>query len=211
MQRVISGENMNKYLLMAVAFLSFAACSKAERINGTYVALAPSNLLVEDNLNPLNVHNTTPKLTWYSNVKKQHAYHVQVASSEQDLLAGQADLWNSGKVIDQRSVNIAYMGKALVSNQKAVWRVRVWPEGAEQPGQWSEPQFWEMGLLDESDWPMDWMQYAAFVHPNIQEKIPNAKYEKQLGVVEQLKDQPTASLFRHSFSLNPTKKIVKDR
>ena len=227
MQRVISGENMNKYLLMAVAFLSFAACSKAERINGTYVALAPSNLLVEDNLNPLNVHNTTPKLTWYSNVKKQHAYHVQVASSEQDLLAGQADLWNSGKVIDQRSVNIAYMGKALVSNQKAVWRVRVWPEGAEQPGQWSEPQFWEMGLLDESDWQakwlqvktrtvadltnhaMDWMQYAAFVHPNIQEKTPKAKYEKQLGVVEQLKDQPTASLFRHSFSLNQNKKIVK--
>lgn len=190
-------------------------------------SLAPSHLLVEDNITPLNVHSVTPSLTWHANVKKQQAYQVHVASSQQLLDAGKPDLWDSGQVRDQRSVNIAYQGKPLSSNQRAFWRVRVWPDGASEPSSWSGIEHWDMGLMSLNDWQakwiqvttpnvakitsntLDWMQYAANVHKNIDEKIPKSKYKKQLGVLEQLKEQPSASLFRYSFDMVSDKNITQ--
>ena len=186
----------------------------------------PSNLLVEDNIHPLNVHTETPRLSWHANVKAQEAFQIQVATSRDKLISGLPDLWDSEKVISSISVNVPYQGTALEANSKAVWRVRVWPKGAEQPGEWSTPSTWEMGLLNKSDWRakwlqvkqrdiaqvtkdrMDWIKYAANVHPNITEKLTETAFSKQLSVVEQLKQQPTASLFRHSFTTETGKKIA---
>lgn len=214
--------------LMLVAQLSLLiACSNQDPDHEGIFAKAPSNLRTEDIVEPLNVHNTTPRLSWYANIKKQRAFQIQVASSEQHLAIDDADLWDSDKVVDERSINIAYQGKNLSSKQKAVWRVRVWGNESEQPGPWSKPSSWEMGLLNASDWQakwlqvkdrsvaditentLDWMHYAASIHPEIQEKLPEKKHQLQLSVVEQLKAQPTASLFRYSFNTENEKQIVR--
>ncbi|WAJ71926.1 family 78 glycoside hydrolase catalytic domain [Catenovulum adriaticum] len=214
---------------VVIPFLALLfACSNNEGLNVSSThSSSPSNLLVEDNKSPLNVHNTTPQLSWYANVKKQTAYQIRVASSEQLLTAGTADLWDSGKVNTQVSINIPYLGETLNANQKAVWQVRVWSADNTEPSDWSQPAFWEMGLLSKDDWQAkwlqvqtrtvaevtparyDWIQYAANVHPDITEKLKKHQISKQMAVVEQLKEQPTASLFRHSFKTDPTKKIVR--
>ncbi|EWH10518.1 alpha-L-rhamnosidase [Catenovulum agarivorans DS-2] len=214
-----------------ILLVSLAACSVAPSDNASAdtksKASQPSQLLVEDNINPLNVHQQMPRLSWYANVKTQTAYQIRVASNESLLAAGKANLWDSGKVNSGVSVNIPYQGKKLGANQKAVWQVRVWSANRDKPSQWSKPQFWEMGLINQSDWQAKWLQvkqpsvaaltearlnwikYAANVHPAATEPATGSKLKTQLGVVEQLKQQPTASLFRHSFSTVQDKGLVR--
>ncbi|MCM2680676.1 alpha-L-rhamnosidase [Echinimonas agarilytica] len=212
--------------------LALFACSVGDeqQISTAPSTLAkPSGLLVEENQRPLNVHHQTPRLSWLSNVKKQAAFQIQVASSEALLTAGNSDYWDSGKVASGQSVNIAYGGKPLASKAAAAWRVRVWPEGDLEPSAWSATGIWEMGLIHKSDWQAQWLQvkqrtvaklddkgmnwvlYAANVHPESNDTLNASKKQKQLGVVEQLKAQPTASLFRYDFTVDSSKKLVKAR
>ncbi|WP_040395312.1 family 78 glycoside hydrolase catalytic domain, partial [Catenovulum agarivorans] len=219
---------MIKQLILTITLLGLLACSNSGPNSDNLNSITqPSNLLVEDNVAPLNVHRANPTLSWYANVRTQTAYQVRVASSEALLAAGKADLWDSGKVNSGVSVNIAYQGKPLTANQKAVWQVRVWSDTSNEPSAWSQPSFWEMGLITKADWQakwlqvkertvaepkgarLDWMKYAANVHPAISEQPPKHKLETQWGVVEQLKQQPTASLFRHSFTTASDKKVAR--
>ena len=100
---------------------------------------APDKLLCEWKPYPLNVERPAPRLSWKSGVAKQSAYQIQVASRP-DLLAAQApDLWDSGKVDSDVSLNIPYAGKRLESRQACYWRVRVWGDKAAEAGPWSAP------------------------------------------------------------------------
>jgi alpha-L-rhamnosidase len=91
----------------------------------------------------------------------QSAYQVQVAESQIALEAGDL-LWDSGKVASDGSIHRAYAGPALASGQHCVWRVRAW-DGDDRPSEWSGPAFWEMGLLEPSDWQASW------IRPDIEE------------------------------------------
>lgn len=217
---------MIKTLFIFILMLAVSACNSSEPPKVEQPIKSPTNLLVEGNKAPLNVHNITPRLSWHANVKQQFAYQIQVASSVELLTRQQVNLWDSGKVNDGASLNIPYQGMPLATNQKVVWQVRVWSANNDKPSKWSAPSTWEMGLVNKSDWQanwvqvknvvvaenteqtLEWMKYAANVHPSITEKIKGNKLTQQLGVLEQLKQQPTASLFRHEFTTNSAKKVV---
>jgi len=79
------------------------------------------------------------------------AYQILVATDARKLSVGKADLWDSGKVVTERSIQIPYTGKELVSRQKCFWKVRVW-DANDVPSAWSKAATWEMGLLHYSDW-----------------------------------------------------------
>ena len=59
---------------------------------------------------------------------KQRAYQVLVASSLELLKADRGDLWDSGEVESEQSVQVEYAGKPLGSRQGCWWKVRVWCE-----------------------------------------------------------------------------------
>ena len=81
----------------------------------------------------------------------QTAYLVLVTSTEERLRANQGDLWDTGKVNSDRSIQVVYRGKQLASRSQ-VWRkVRVWDK-SERPSAWSAPAFWSMGLEKADDW-----------------------------------------------------------
>jgi alpha-L-rhamnosidase len=177
---------------------------------------SPSNLLTEGKVTPLNVHNTATKLSWHANVKNQAFYQIQVASNDEALAQNKADLWDSGKVSGQQSLNIAYQGKPLTSNDRAVWRVRVWQAGQTEPSAWSDTTHWEMGLMNKSDWQAKWLQVTTpsitEINPavsqwiNLVGTVENEDGSIDAPVIEPLKTMPTASLFRHEFSVD--KQIV---
>jgi len=109
---------------------------------------------------PLGIDHPAPRLSWTleSSVRgqKQTAYRVLVARSIRALQAGRGDLWDSGKVESNQSVNIVYAGGVLVSGQRCFWKVKVWDkDGASSD--WSAASFWEMGLLKASDWKGRWI------------------------------------------------------
>ncbi|KMT65094.1 alpha-rhamnosidase [Catenovulum maritimum] len=173
---------------------------------------AASNLLVEGHPKPLNVHRLTPRLSWHANVQQQAAYQIQAASSTEQLLSGQADLWDSGKVLQRRSLNISYQGKPLTTNQNIYWRVRVWAKGSQVAQQWSDIQHWQMGLLTNSDWQAKWLQVqnpvTTALTPEVKQWIKFAGTTESVEgghltrAVQQLEKQATASLFRHQFRID---------
>jgi alpha-L-rhamnosidase len=81
---------------------------------------------------------------------------VLVASSEEKLKADEGDLWDSGQVVSDETVGIAYAGRRLSSRQSCWWKVRVWGRDGVESG-WSPSSRWAMGLLDRSDWQAKWV------------------------------------------------------
>src|SRR3954452_23671739 len=117
--------------------------------------VTPSTLRVKTFSNPIGLGDATPHLSWRLSAGKQTAYEVRVASSAAQL--DNPDLWDSGKVNSSDTSNVAYAGAPLKSRQAAVWEVRAW-DASGQPGDWSAPASFEMGLLANSDWAGKWIE-----------------------------------------------------
>ncbi|PUZ25359.1 alpha-rhamnosidase [Chitinophaga parva] len=119
-----------------------------------------SHLRVEYAEEPVGIDITQPRFSWEleSNARgvMQTAYQVMVASSEAALRDDKPDLWDSKQVSSDQSLNVAYAGKALQSGQHCYWKVRVWTKDGD-PGKWSKPATWSMGLLQPGDWHGQWI------------------------------------------------------
>ena len=113
-------------------------------------------------VNPLGIDAPRPRLQWLlqapaaARAKKQTAYQILVASSDGALRAEKGDLWNSGRIDSNQSIQIPYGGHALPSRQHCWWKVRAWDEQG-KPTAWSEPAHWSMGLLAPGDWQGGWI------------------------------------------------------
>lgn len=122
-------------------------------------AVEVKNLRTEMLVNPEGVDNQHPVLSWIVTTPErnvvQNAYQVLVASTPEKLAAGEADLWNSGKVESDQSSKIPYGGAALKSSQRCYWKVKVWTNKGETD--WSSVSRWSIGLLDKTDWKGKWI------------------------------------------------------
>ena len=137
-------------VIMAVVLLGSAASATPVRLRCEYLE------------NPLGIDAASPHLSWQSDSAernwKQTAYELLVASSDQGLRAGQADVWDSGKVDSAESVGIVYRGPALESRKRYYWKVRVWDAGG-QVLESTEGAWWETGLLHPTDWKAKWIRW----------------------------------------------------
>lgn len=133
-----------------VAFLLFLACSPM-----VLRAVTIDALRCEDLDNPLGIDVAQPRLSWvlHSSTRDemQTAYEILAASSPKDLAAGRGDLWDSGKVSSDQSIQVGYAGKPLASRAQCFWKVRVWDKNG-KVSSWSKPAYWTMGLLTPADW-----------------------------------------------------------
>ena len=95
--------------------------------------LTPVDLRCDYAVNPLGVDSTSPRLFWElqsdERGQSQSAYQILVASSEKILAKDAGDLWDSGKIISDETIQIDYAGKKLNSFQKVFWKVRAWDVG----------------------------------------------------------------------------------
>src|SRR5215211_4607477 len=123
-------------------------------------ALRPVGLRCEYRVDPLGIHERSPRLSWALESEGrnqiQSAYRVLVAGSERDLEAEENLLWDSGRVESGRTIGVEYAGEALRSGSRCVWKVRVW-DGAGDPSPYGGPSVFEMGLLERSDWEGTWI------------------------------------------------------
>jgi alpha-L-rhamnosidase len=145
---------------LTAAALLLAACLSPHL---ALAALRPVDLRCEYLKDPLGIDTPQPRLSWVlqaenasAHGRRQTAYEILVATSPSALQAGQGDLWHSGAVQSDQSIQLPYQGKPLASEQECFWKVRVWDQEG-RLSRWSEPARWTMGLLAASDWKAKWI------------------------------------------------------
>ena len=122
--------------------------------------LSPYELRVEWTDDPqslLNIDTKTPSLSWkllpattptgITGNLMQTSYQIQAASCAADNCFTSSLLWDTGKVISNRTLGIVYGGNPLSSEQVVFWRVRVSGNSSDLSG-WSSGSF-RVGRLDQ--------------------------------------------------------------
>lgn len=107
--------------------------------------------------NPLGLDTKKPRLGWKLRCDGrnviQTAYQVQASATESFTNM----IWDSGKVETDKSQGILYEGPELKSLERIYWRVKVW-SNHEEESPFSDPVFFETGLLNASDWKARWIE-----------------------------------------------------
>src|SRR5450432_88660 len=133
-------------------------------ISLTFAQVQVKNLKIENRINPLGLDISLPRFSWQLVVDHkgilekgprnlmQTAYEIRVG-----LKTTKTELWNSGKQMSPKSVFVPYTGGALQSGASYYWQVRVW-DNQGRVTDWSDLAFWQMGLLQASDWKAKWIE-----------------------------------------------------
>jgi len=144
--------NMRLINAPAACLLALLACGCS--------AVSVTNLRCDGLKEPLNVDSAPPRLSWNlisdQRGQGQTAYQVLVASTPDILASGLGDLWDSGKVSSDSTIDIPCGPALLWSRQSCWWKVRVWDSDG-KPSDWSPPAHWSMGLLSPADWIARWI------------------------------------------------------
>lgn len=144
-----------KLISTVILALLFSAISHFPIAKGQVV-----KLVCEYHVNPIGIDVEKPRLSWQivsdqQNVM-QSAYEVRVYEASKTSYKKGKQIWSSGKVASDQSVNVTYTGPVLKSMQRAYWQVRVWDNNSIASG-WSELAYWEMGVLEPASWSASWI------------------------------------------------------
>ncbi len=125
--------------------------------------VVPVELRCEYRENPLGVDVPVPRLSWKLAARsaglrglRQSAWRVLVATRPAELALGRADLWDSGRVDDARSLQIEYTGRPLPSLTPCWWAVQVWDQ-AGRASVFSSPACFTSGYRSPTDWTARWI------------------------------------------------------
>lgn len=135
------------------------------------------NLLTESLVNPMGVDFRAPRLSWQiageCRGTMQAAFQVMVREEEQ------GELFDSGRV-ESGETFLLLSNLKLRSRGRYFWRVRAWDTFGNEAI--SADAFWEMGLLDESEWQAEWIE------PEQPRQFVTAQLVKDFRVYEELPD-----------------------
>tara|TARA_R110002096_G_scaffold9533_3_gene37605 strand:- start:59041 stop:62313 length:3273 start_codon:yes stop_codon:yes gene_type:complete len=169
-------KNLFFKLLLIVAVLLTSSCSKVSMVK-------VEGLKCEYRTNPLGIDNLKPRLSWKlieenkTRGQKQTAFQVLVASSLENLINNIGDVWDSGKIESNQSVNNVFKGENLESSKQYFWKVKVW-DVAGNISKWSKVAHFSMGLLEKDDWKGEW------IYKKDQNKKDHNWYRKNFSLEE---------------------------
>jgi len=148
-------------------------------------SLSLTNLRCEYSTNPIGIDENSPRFSWVIQSDDrdvmQTAYHIRVSNNENDLDNADKLIWDTGKITTDRSIHIVYSGPDLQSRSRYYWQVKIWDNHGNESG-WSEPQYWEMGLLSPGDWSAEWIQ--STVEEDISKSQPANMFRKEFELKE---------------------------
>ena len=125
---------------------------------------------------PIGIDIRKPRLFWNcEGGTNQTAYQI-IAK------VGGETVWDSGK-IESATMTHPYEGRELRSGERVYWAVKLWDESG-NGGEISH-SFFEMGLLNASDWKAKWIAGNYKVKKN--ERYPVDCFRKKLSVAKAVK------------------------
>lgn len=124
-----------KELLIGCLFL-LVGCKPGFRVE---------RLTCDYHTDPIAIENVTPGLSWQIKSEDrevfQQAYRILVADQEALLDKDQGNIWDSGVVESDQSVQVQYAGEALDAYQIYYWKVKVWDQNGRETS-WSNVAQW---------------------------------------------------------------------
>ena len=217
-QRTLKMKHIHTFILLLI-FLVFSVSA--------YAQIRVNTALCENKINPFGINLQDIIFSWEmqsnENAVAQTAYQLVISSSKKQLDAGKYDVYNSGIVKSNQSIQVQYKGKKLQSAQTYYWKVCVW-DNKNKPSKWSEAQKFTTGLFSEKDWNNakwigyedmhDSMRVVPFMH--VLEKHLKDKYvrnaispllRKEFNVSKKVKKALlfVSGLGQYEASLNGTK------
>ncbi len=157
-------------LLIQLLVLSVFAQVKVDRLR------------TENLQNPIGIDVLQPYFSWQlissQRSVTQSAYEIRVAEDAAGLTKAKLS-WTSGKINSDQSIHVPYKGAALASGKKYYWQVRVW-DNKGKASAWSSIAFWQMGLLQPTDWKAQWIEPGyqednEFASPLMRKEFNNGK------------------------------------
>jgi alpha-L-rhamnosidase len=151
-----------------------------------------THLRCEYLVDPVGIDQTQPRLSWRIESPlrgvKQTGYRILVASQPQLLAEEKGDLWDSGEVASDETVNIVYSGRPLTSRTRCYWQVHVRAEAGEPCQVTSGIAQWSLGLLRDDDWKAQYISYrddTPVFKDNTQLFLPPARQYRKTFAAKQ--------------------------
>ena len=118
--------------------------------------LSVYDVRIEYQKNPIGIDVREPRVSWKiksddRNIR-QATYQIQVSKEE----SFDNVVWDSDEVASDESIHIVLKDLKPESKTRYYVRVRVTDLAGNESG-WSEPSFFEMGLLEASEWQAKWI------------------------------------------------------
>jgi alpha-L-rhamnosidase len=163
-------------LSLLLIFLSVGAFSQKD--------LSVYDLTCENKKNPIGVDVLKPRLTWKISSAgfnvMQTAYSLRIGTDQK--LSASKTIWQTGKINSDESVLIPYDGPGLKAVQRYYWQVKVWDNKGRE-SKWSEPAFWETGLISPAGWKAKWIELEA----DTNRYFPSPHFRKEFLVSKPVK------------------------
>lgn len=193
---------VTRLLLMLAVTLCLASTMATDATTGNTITIR--NLSCEHQLNPLGIDHVQPRLSWIHEAKqrgaRQTAYRILVASDTTTLNKNIGDVWDSEKVISEKSVLVPYQGKPLSARQSCVWKVMVWDQD-DKSSPWSAHAIFEIGLPTAADWAnAQWIRLAD--DPRNSPLAQRPVQTKKMNTPKEIRSFP-APLIRKNITVRP--------
>jgi alpha-L-rhamnosidase len=146
---------MLRFLVSFILMGSLVFCSLISPAVSEGKGLQVTGMQCNNKENPLGINPDRVTFSWQMESDQrgeiQTAYQLLLASTLEKLTSGEADVWDSGKVISRQSLQLPCRHNALASGQRYFWKVRVWDkEGI--VSSWSPDGNFVTGLRSPADW-----------------------------------------------------------
>ena len=161
-------------IFLSIIIISGVFCIQCNEKQG-----APNGLICELLRAPEKavITDPQPEFGWIVNDSRrgavQTAWQILVASNPDFLDQDKGDMWDSGKIVSNQSINLEYEGKELDPDQSYYWKVRTWDQ-SEKVSSFSNIQKFQTGRLElmplkskwikrgESEWFLENRQRADY-------------------------------------------------
>ncbi len=193
--------------------LALAAALVAAQTALEAADIQPARLRCEYRQNPLGIDSPNPRLSWIVKGQDpnrrglgQTAYQVLVAGTREQLDADRGELWDSGKVASEETIQIAYAGRKPRAGEQCWWKVRLWDRRGEV-SPWSDPATWTMGLFFSPEEDAAWIGRA----PRQAVTLDDCQWIWFPGKDPAVAAPPGVRYFRKVLALPPASRLLRAR
>jgi alpha-L-rhamnosidase len=187
-----------KYYHLIISFLLLSQSSFSQSDNQLEIVKLLCNHTENPTVSNISGLNFSWQLQSALRNQSQSAYRILVADNLDDVKNLKGKIWDSKKVVSDKSILVHYNGKRLNPAHQYFWKVKVWDQDGIE-SEWSDAGTFQTGLFSVTDWGnAQWIGY---------EEMP-AELKLVPGVHGNGNDQgqkalqrPVVPLFRKNFAV----------